>query len=70
MYEGKHQILAPTEFSKGLYHDNAKKIGAISKGNRIVSARQSRENVEKQMMDFAYVITRSENQRELRRSKR
>lgn len=60
----------PASFTSGLYQDNCKKIGSVSKGNRIVSNRQSLENIENQMMNIGFKSNRADAQRELRKSKR
>ena len=49
---------------------NITKVGGVSKTNRIIRNAQQLKSIEEQMMNFAYKIGRSENQREERRNKR
>lgn len=58
------------QFASGLYKDNCKVIGGVSKGNKIVSDQKSFDNAESQMMNIAYKVGRSEAQREERKLKR
>lgn len=58
------------QFTSGLYKDNCRVIGGVSKGNKIVSNQKSFDNAESKMMNIAYKVGRSEAQRERRNSQK
>lgn len=45
-------------------------VGGIKKTNKIINIQKMREEQEEKILNFAYKISRSEKQREMRRSKR
>ena len=67
----KHSTPPPTEFSKGLYKDNCKKIGGgTAKTNHIISNQEKMEAIENEFMNIAFKSNRADGQRDDRRAKR
>lgn len=46
------------------------KVGGTTKTNNVIRRSEQLRSIEEQMLNFAYKLGRSENQRELRRAKR